>query len=338
MSAVVVDWLGRGGIAQTTPAWVSALRRAGHETVVVTRGGRELVGDHVRAPAEAAHPILTHRRVAALAAATIHDLRPDVVVVQNYVLPPLETALDRALRSTGARSIVVIHDHRLHSPLAGTRSGLRRRLLLRPTSSSPTAGSSPTQWPRSAAAMTSTPSPATPARPDDGACRPVGIPETPDATALLFGIVKRSYKGMDVLRDLAAEGVDGWRFAAAGVGAPTTTPGIVGVSGFLPAADLVATVASARAAVLPYRIASQSAAVVLAQALGTVPVAAAVGGIPEQITSGVDGILVPAGASVGEWRRALQSIPEALDDLGAAAVARVHAGDRAFRELVHGLV
>lgn len=338
MSAVVVDWLGRGGIAQTTPAWVSALRRAGHETVVVTRGGRELVGEHVRAPAEAAHPIRTHRRVAALAAATIHDLRPDVVVVQNYVLPPLETALDRALRSTGARSIVVIHDHRLHSPLAGTRSGLRRRLLhsdIVVTHSRFVADAVAAFSGRND--IDAVPLPLPPDLTTEHAGRSV-FPETPDATALLFGIVKRSYKGMDVLRDLAAEGVDGWRFAAAGVGAPTTTPGIVGVSGFLPAADLVATVASARAAVLPYRIASQSAAVVLAQALGTVPVAAAVGGIPEQITSGVDGILVPAGASVGEWRQALQSIPEALDDLGAAAVARVHAGDRAFRELVHGLV
>ena len=338
MSAVVIDWLGRGGIAQTTPAWVDGLRAAGHDTIVVTRGGRELAGPNVIAPSEAVHPILTHRRVAALAAATILEREPDLVVVQNYVLPPLEAPLDRAIRRTGTRSIVVMHDHRLHSPLAGTRAGLRRRLdhaELVVTHSRFVAEAVAAFAGRPDIASVALPLPTDLINRLPGHCV---LPETTDATALLFGIVKRRYKGIDVVRDLAAEGVAGWRFAAAGVGAPTTTPGIVGVSGFLPAADLVATVASARAAVLPYRIASQSAAVVLAQSLGTIPVATAVGGIPEQITSGVDGILVPEGASVDEWRHALQSIPEALDDLGPAAVARVHAADRAFRELVDGLV
>jgi len=69
MSVVVVDWLGRGGIAQTTPAWTRALTDAGHEVVVVTRGGRELNGPGVRSPRDGAHALITHRRLARLAAA-----------------------------------------------------------------------------------------------------------------------------------------------------------------------------------------------------------------------------------------------------------------------------
>ncbi|MBK5287632.1 MAG: glycosyltransferase family 4 protein [Acidimicrobiia bacterium] len=336
MSAVVIDWLGRGGIAQTTPAWVAALRQAGHTTTVVTRGGREL-GECV-APPEAVHPILTHRRLAALAARIIEEERPDLVVIQNYVLPPLETALDRTLARTGTRSVVVVHDHRLHSPLAGTRAGLRRRLrraetivthsqfvadAVRRFSGREDILSIPLPLPLELKATTAGHS---------------VLPDSDDSTALLFGIVKRRYKGIDVVQELAATGIDGWRLAAAGVGAPTDSPGLVGVDAFIPGPDLIATIGASEAVILPYRIASQSAAVVLAQSQGTLPIATAVGGIPEQITAGVDGCLVSPTASIRDWRRAIESVADLGPDAANAARERVGAADRAFYDSIHALV
>ncbi len=335
MSALVVDWLGRGGIAQTTTAWMHALRDAGHGTTVVTRRGREL-GDCVTAPTEAVHPLVTHRRLAALAAATIEQERPDLVVIQNYVVPPLETALDRALARTRTPTIVVIHDHQLHSPVAGTRAGLRRRIrradlvvthsqfvadAVRTFSGRPDITTVPLPLPLGMQAARGT----------------SVLPASSDATALLFGVVKRGYKGIDVVRTLAAEGVDGWRLAAAGVGAPTDAPGLVGIDGFIPGPDLAATVDACDAVILPYRMASQSAAVVLAQAHGTLPIAAAVGGIPEQITSGVDGVLVPSGATTDQWRRAIESTVELGADARTAARDRVAAGNRAFYEAIRAV-
>ncbi len=38
LSVVLVDWLGRGGIAQTSEAWVDELDASGHDVCVVTRG------------------------------------------------------------------------------------------------------------------------------------------------------------------------------------------------------------------------------------------------------------------------------------------------------------
>ena len=335
MKALVVDWLGRGGIAQTTPAWVGALTAAGYDTTVVTRAARELTGSHVVSPVEDAHPLRSHRRVATMAAAWVRDERPDLVVVQNYVVPALERPLDAAVRAVGVRSIVVVHDHRLHSRAAGTRIGLRRRVRAAAsvvTHSRFVAGSLQ-QWSgRSDIGVVPLPAPAI------GAGGVPAFPGTDDATAISFGVMKRSYKGTDVVCDLAAAGVPGWRFALAGVGAPEDRPGVVAAPGYLSSPDLAATVGTATAAVLPYRIATQSAAVVLAQHLGVVPIASAVGGIPEQITSGADGLLVPAGASLQDWGAALDRVRADGGSMAAQARARVAAASVVFEELVGALV
>ncbi len=62
------------------------------------------------------------------AAHQIRDHTPEVVVVQNYVAPVLEGPVFAAARDIGARVVIVVHDHRLHTAKAGTRSGLRREL------------------------------------------------------------------------------------------------------------------------------------------------------------------------------------------------------------------
>jgi glycosyltransferase involved in cell wall biosynthesis len=72
--------------------------------------------------------------------------------------------------------------------------------------------------------------------------------------------------------------------------------------------------------------------VVLAQALGSVPVATRVGGLPEQIDDGVDGVLVAPDAGIDEWRGVLDALAD--DDhrksLAAAGEERVWADHQAF--------
>ena len=127
---MLIDWLGRGGIAQTTESWAIELLAADHDVTVVTRPARELgsgIVPIVAAPARASR-LAAHRAVAVEAAHQIRDHTPEVVVVQNYVAPVLEGPVFAAARDVGARVVIVVHDHRLHTAKAGTRSGLRRVL------------------------------------------------------------------------------------------------------------------------------------------------------------------------------------------------------------------
>ena len=326
---VLVDWLGRGGIAQASACWAAELRQAGREVQVVTRGGRELseLVPGVSGAGEGRGQLAAHRAVAEAAARAIRDGRPDVVVVQNYVLPVLEHPVYRAAEGVGARLVVVVHDHRLHTVLAGNRMGLRRnleradvvavhsrfvadgvnRITTRPVSVLP--------LPLHLVMFT----------PDAGAGAR-SPSEDENLTAVHFGILKRRYKGTSLVTQLAGEGVTGWRFTLAGAGAPASLRGATTVPRFVEASELMALVGGADAALLPYSIATQSGAVALSQALGTVPVASAVGGIPEQIVDGETGRLVPAGAGPDTWRYVLEDL--AADRAGLETMgkrARAHA-------------
>ncbi|MGH9068565.1 MAG: glycosyltransferase [Acidimicrobiales bacterium] len=340
---LLVDWLGRGGIAQATAAWAEALTTTRHEVVVATRPGREL--DQL--PGTLAHPnevergrLRAHAAVARSAARLISDWRPDLVVVQNFVLPPLERQVTTAAGRANARLVYVIHDHRLHSPLAGARVGGLRSALR----------AADEVWTHTAfvggavAIYAGRPTRVVPL-PIPPALVPGPLPPRPPAepvlrTAVHFGILKRGYKGTSRVLDLARTGVQGWRFRLLGVGAPPGEPGIESFPGFVQAADLVRAVAAADATVLPYRLASQSAAVILAQALGAVPVAAAVGGIPEQIDHGVDGLLIPAGAGLPAWEAALRRLarePDLTVAMTQAGAKRAWDGQRGFQTAVRAL-
>lgn len=338
---LLVDWLGRGGIAQATACWAVELARAGRDVEVVTRGGRELsrLVPGVVGAGEGQGQFAAHRAVADAAARSIRARRPDTVVVQNYVLPVLEQPVYRAARDVGARIVVVIHDHRLHTLLAGNRIGLRRNLagVDVVAAHSQFVADGVRRLCRRGEPVSVLPLPlhlvmfAADAPP-----RPAGVPEE-DRTAIHFGVLKRKYKGTALVAALAAEGVAGWRFTLVGVGAPATLPGAVTVPRFAEAAELMDLVASAGAALLPYSKATQSGAVALAQALGTVPVASAVGGIPEQITDGDTGRLVPAGAGPDVWREVLRDLaadPEELEAMGKRARAHALGAHRRFRDQV----
>jgi glycosyltransferase involved in cell wall biosynthesis len=337
---LIVDWLGRGGIAQCSNAIAAATGLAESDGVIVTVEGRELHGAHVVGIDGSGNRPLRHRALARAAASVIRERRPGVVVVQNYVIPPLERPVFAAAGEVGARLVVVVHDHRLHSGLAGTSLGLDRNLRMADvvvTHSHYVADRLPAAAPSEVVVLPHPvppefrhPDPATSVLSDGGS----------DLLALHFGVLKRSYKGTGVVEQLARRGVDGWWFAAVGVSAPTGVPGLESVPRFVTAAELAATVASSDAVLLPYTHATQSGAVSLSQARGTVPIANAVGGIPEQIEDGRTGLLIERDAGIDAWLGALERLvdPDERHRIGAAAAERAESAQQEFERGIRSLV
>jgi glycosyltransferase involved in cell wall biosynthesis len=344
VSTVLVDWLGRGGIAQCTEAWALVLGEAGQRIEVVTRTGRELRGGAipvVGAPVRR-NRVAQHAAVAQAAARRVRELRPTTVVVQNYIVPPLETPVYRAAREVGARVVLVVHDHRLHTWKAGFRAGLAARLRDADVVIAHThfvaegvrrfaRGTEPVVVPL--------PVPLGMLRHERPARGPWGAANDSSLVCGQFGVLGRRYKGSDLMGQLAAVSSPGWSFVAAGVGAPTDVEGVAGIDEFLEPGALVGLVEATDVTIAPYRFATQSAVVVLAQTLGSVPIASAVGGIPEQIDDGVDGVLVAPGAPVDAWRDALVGLAddEHRKAMAAAGEARAWRDHEAFVHAIREL-
>lgn len=316
-SVVLVDWLGRGGIAQTSESWAIELERAGRSVEVITRSGRELgAGIAVVSRAqESRNALFSHWSLCRYAAERIQTIRPDVVVVQNYVVPMLEGVVHRAARRVGASVVFVVHDHRHHEWREGAHLGLERmvrcadRVVAHSAAVASALGRSD---------VVVLPLPVQLGLVDLVGVSPIdAVPER--LLALQIGILNRAYKGVDLGKALAEHGAPGWAFAFAGVGAPSCR-GAQSVDRFLDADELVAAVTCSDAVLLPYRHATQSGAVVLAQACGTAVVASAVDGIVEQVEHGETGLLVPADSEVPAWRDALETLadPATRSRLGEA--------------------
>ena len=132
VSTFVVDWLGRGGIAQTSAVWAIELTQRGHDVAIATartpragprRHRRRLCGRDRGRTLECRR---APRRRPRTRLAPLRDRRPSCVVVQNYVIPAAELPVYRAARDVGARIVFVVHDDRLHSRVAGSHVGLPR--------------------------------------------------------------------------------------------------------------------------------------------------------------------------------------------------------------------
>jgi glycosyltransferase involved in cell wall biosynthesis len=330
MSVLVVDWLGRGGIAQTSEAWVHELDALGVEVHVVTRADRELGEicrawqvESIEAGAGARRSLAAHREVVRAATVALREQRPSCVVVQNYIVPVLEEPLYRAAREVGARVVVVAHDHRPHSFTSGNRAGWRRQLRRADVvvAHSRFVGEAVARWTRKSVELV--PHPLQVGMLARSGGRPA-FACGPELLAVHFGTLRRRYKGSNAVLALAGQ-VPGWTFGAIGAGAPRARAGLDVVSGWVSSADLVASVAVADATILPYRAATQSGAIVLSHGLGVVPVATAVGGVVEQIDNGIDGVLIAPGSHRDAWRGVLEQLRDDEHRKQLAAAGRTRA-------------
>jgi len=339
---VIVDWLGRGGIAQTSEAWAIELRTHGVSVAVATRPGRELHSDIAgdRIGGAGTGRITAHREVVRQAVRLIEVCRPGTVVIQNYVLPPLERPVFEAARRVGARLVLVVHDHRLHTVRAGTNWGLKRamgRCDVVVAHSEYVAKAVERMSGR--ADVMRIPLPVQVGMVDRGTA------ERPDdalgpATASHFGVLRRGYKGTNTVLELARAGVPGWRFRLVGVQEPVSIEGVEILPGFVSAAVLVDAVRRSDVTLLPYSFATQSGAAVLAQALGSVVVTTRVGGIPDQVEDGVTGRVLSPDAPLDDWRGALGELADAgaRAPLRDAAMRRVWEDHEMFSAAVRTLV
>ncbi len=146
---------------------------------------------------------------------------------------------------------------------------------------------------------------------------------------LMFGRM-RAYKGLDLLRDAFAALPEGFTLRVVGDGpidslAPglTTLPGVTIERRWVEEAELPGLIAAADALVLPYREASQSGIIPIAQALGVPVVATPAGGLTEQIAHGTDGLVAGAiSAQALAAELAQLAAPGRLAALSAGAAAR----------------
>ena len=125
---------------------------------------------------------------------------------------------------------------------------------------------------------------------------------------LCFGTIT-TYKGVDILLDAwprVRDQVPAARLVIAGAFSAdvdesdlrarvAALPGVTLNDGYVPLADVPSYFATARCVVLPYKRASQSGVVHLAQTFGRAVVASRVGDIPEVVDDGRTGLLVCAG-------------------------------------------
>lgn len=331
---LLVDWLGRGGIAQTTDAWRRVITDHGDRPpAVITRAGQELScapGTGV-APLRVGGRLAWHTAVVAEALRFIATRRPEVVVVQNYLVPALESRVLQHARRSGARTILVMHNRRPHQRLTGSTLGLDKLIA---SADVVLAHSEHVAADLPGSDVRVVPLP----RPDilleSRPWREIG-PSHP-RSVLQFGVMNRGYKGARLLSELAGSSLGDASFRLCGAGASASVahrpPQRLEVrDGFLSGGDLVTEIRRSSVVVLPYRAASQSAAVVLTQALGVPVVASAVGGIPEQIEDGVDGFLIPPSAPVEAWVSCLETVFEAdRAAIGDAARLRIDSAHERF--------
>jgi len=150
--------------------------------------------------------------------------------------------------------------------------------------------------------------------------------------ALFLGLI-RPYKGVDVLLEAAAGlptgsdwliviagepwgglgGVLERRFAELGLGTRVRLD-----LRWIPEGEVPVLLAAADLVILPYRRGSQSAVAPMALAQGVPVLSTAVGGVPEVVRDGINGVVVPPGDPV--------AITAALESLGPSRLAELGAG------------
>jgi glycosyltransferase involved in cell wall biosynthesis len=158
---------------------------------------------------------------------------------------------------------------------------------------------------------------------------------TDQKVALFLGLI-RSYKGVDLLIEAISRQPAGSDWLLLVVGEPWGKLGTalqrqvrdLGVEarvrmhlGWLPETEVPAVLAAADLLVLPYRSGSQSAVAPLALAAGLPVLSTRVGGLPEVVQDGVNGVLVEPG-SVDALVAAFEELtPGRIRELSQGAIA-----------------
>jgi len=312
IKVLIVDWLGRGGIAQTTEAWRRIGVGAGMDVRVVSRPSEAVVGDVTVPKRFRGLPgaLDVHMQLVRAAQNVIRTWCPQVVYLQNYWIPPVELAVVRTALAAECSLVLAVHNHRPHGLRAGTAVGLRN--LLRSVDwtvchSSFVANmledevgdrASTIDLPIQLGLLSQPAVPITEVR-DSTDGRPM---------AVLFGVLSRSYKGAAETNELGPLIREHWQLIAAGVGADKVREADVTVDRYLSEGELRWLVEASSVTLLPYHSATQSGAVVLGQRLGAPPVATDVGGIAEQVSHRSTGLLLTPEAGPAEWASALDDI------------------------------
>jgi glycosyltransferase involved in cell wall biosynthesis len=360
----------RGGIAHYTTLLVRALRSAGHRVDFLSfrrqypqllfpgRTDRDPSRTVLQEPCcyliDPLNP-LTWRA----AAARIRQQRPDLVVLQWWVpyWAPFLATLMRSIRRAGGPPVVVMvhnlvpHDGGSLLDRRLTRLALRGAAALCVHSSTDAAAAA-AQFPDQPIVQLRMPAflplLAEPAATDCSMASQYGLPaEQQRIELLLFGFI-RPYKGLAVLIEALAGCVQRERLHLRIAGEiwhdrsrierlirrHRLSGQVTLLNRYIPNEELPALFAGADALVLPYLSASQSAVVPLALAAGKPVVTTTVGGLPELVRDGIDGLLVAPGD-----RAALTAALDRLADrptlaaLQAAAAAQARQRQRDWPQI-----
>jgi len=338
----------RGGIAATTTALVGALRQRGHDVTFFSArrqypAGLYPGGDD-RDPA-ACPPVPGARRLLdpfapwgwrrtraeAVALAADAWLVPYWTwawagwwsfLLQGHLRPPAVAVVHnpadhqaRALQRLAARA-VLCRAQGLFTHAGALAEALRRDYPGVPVSAHPLAAPAPL------------------AKPARGEARgALGI--APGGRVALFLGLIRPYKGVDLLVEALARlpGDSDWQLVVAGepwggLGEDLTRRvADLGLAdrvrlqlGWVPEERVATLLAAADVVVLPYRSGSQSAVAPLALGHGVPVVSTEVGGLPEVVAHGRNGLLVPPGS--------VEALVAALEVLDRETLARLAAGAR----------
>lgn len=322
--AMILEVGGRGGVADYTEALASALAEQGRRVLLVTARDhlyRPTAGVTVRplipwvrghsAAARAVRRIRlgpavnTLRFLATLPALARLSRRSGVVHLQGHYFPPLAALFALLARALGVRLVYTAHGtfdrgrsygwaHRVLYACARTTIVHTQGDLARlPAAARSRAALIPLGEYGAVARAGGTADPA-------AARASIGAPDGA-IVALLFGQL-RTDKGIGDLLEaaasvpevhvvLAGEDIGGLGAAAPRLADPALAGRVTVEEGFLPLPDVARLFAASDVTVLPYRIASQSAVLLLAYAFERPAVAYPVGGLAETIVDGETGWL-----------------------------------------------
>ena len=326
MTALIIEWTGQGGLAESARAWFDQGKAVGRRCTVLTTLGGALSGSDVvglergRSMTGYAHQV----DLVQLAEQYVLRNAPKVVVVMGYVMPHEEQRVADAASEVGARLVQVVYMPRPMFFSRGSSIGLRKLLRSADVLVAHSDHVADRLRPKGTQRLIRTPFPpfdpskgvlgSPPAEPD------LVEPETPQVVIDSTGV------GRSELSALVAE-LDGdprWTVVVP----PEPDPSVPIATQY----EWIRTVGTALAVVVPSTMPFGNMMTSVAMGLGAVPLVRDVGSQAEQIGRGEAGILLPEHSAPPEWRAAVESLldRDTLERLVGAGFDLVEAQQAAF--------